>query len=312
MQDETDEDWTRRVCYSVIGLQMLASLYDQPDSLDPTKTPDETVPMRHILNRGERLAKILIGNDGENGVDVKKIRNLYFHNGFMLHKRHRLAYPQSSFATVSNNMFLARGCPPWKTAKASGLGMLTSEASTEPMPVEDMFHIERSAIGDWFEKFLGTVRWETNSLPQDIEWLNVHESPKQRYWSGKQPKDGISLCRTKSKTGKDYFLWRISDGIAQQCRLPEWRTKGYEYLRIAIALRSLYNNHPMVTFKRLLNTVSVVFDYLPPPTEHRFMKLYSWSNLGDPFSEMVFAIDLFETIKTIFARLSYKIQIQEP
>jgi len=329
MPDEANDAWARRVCYSVIGLQMLSSLYDldedaffDNESSDSHDIFEATVSMQRILNRGERLAEIFKKKDDDNDFDVKKfsekIRELYIHNGFMLHKNYRLAYPPSSFAKAGN-MYLARGVPPWKAAKASGLGMLTEEISTNATPtsVEEMFNIERSTIGNWFEKFLGTFRWETNPLPQDVEWLNIHEPPTRRYWSGKPPKDGYSLYRTKSSTGTDdYFLVMVSNGIEQQYRLPTWRGVDGEYRRIAIALRTLYNNTPTVTFqkpKELTRAVTFKFDYLLPPTEQRFIELYSWCNLNDPFAlpgrlERIFAIDLYETVKTILERLSYKIQ----
>lgn len=316
--DEADEDWSRRVRYSVIGLQMLASLYDKNDDevvesdssdVHDDPTPDTTVSMRRILRRGERLAEIF----GMDNFDVEKVRKLYIRNGFMLHKNHRLAYPVTTFAEAGN-MLLARGVPPWKTAKVSGLGMLTQwKTCLASLSVEDMFNIEQSTTSDWFQKFIRTITWKTESLPTDIEWLNIHESPKHGYWSGKPSTEGFSLCRTRNEMGREYIFWQASKGVLQLCRLPEWRVKNGEYRRIAIALRSLHDNIPTVTIKKQSRTLSIEFDYLLPPTEQRFVELYSWSTSEDPWElpgqlKRIFAIDLYAVVRTIFERLSFKIQ----
>ena len=312
--DETGEKWTRRVRYSIIGLQMLASVYDQDDDVivdvdSPKHDAESTVPMRRILYRGKRLAEIF----DEKNFNVEEVRELYIRNGFLLHKNHRLAYPVSSYAEAGNS-FLARGVPPWKAAKVSGLGMLTQwKASVASLSVKDMFNIEQAAIGDWFDQFTSTIIWKTDSLPQEVEWLNIHESHEKGYWSGKRPDKGFSLCRTKSDPAKDYFLWQISNGIEQQCRLPTWRSEKGEYRRIAIILRTLHNNRPNVVIKKQVHTITVTFNYLLPPTEQHFIELYSWSKLENPWDikgrlNRIFAIDLYAVVKTIFEQLSYEIR----
>ena len=306
-QDEADETWKRRVFYSVTGLQMLSSLYDFDDDMSfGDEVSDNTVSMQHVLHRGKNLAEIF----GENSFDADRVRELYIQNGFMLYKNNRLAYPKTTFAEAEG-MFLARGLPPWKAKKVSGLGMMTQKASVAAVRVEDMFNIERSSIGDWFDKFINTISWEkVDCLPQDVEWLNISEKPTIGYWLSKPPQRGFSLCRTKSKVVKDYNLLRVSDGVAR-CPLPTWRVENGEYYRIAIALRVLNNNAPTVMFKKQKHTVTAKFDYLLPPAEQNFIELFSWNTSDKPSDlsgrlERVFAIDLHKTITTVFERLGYK------
>lgn len=300
--DETEQQWYRRVAYSLVGCHMLAALYDfTDDDIQLTEhNSDNTVSMQHVLKRGNDLVSVL----GIPDVDCEKFRKLFINTGYMLHKNNRLAYPQLNTARVDNILFL-RGYPPWETSFVSGIGgyIISADASTNTL--ERMFGIEEQNINSWFSIFENDIRWQKNdSLPQNIEFLNINENAKNGYWQTKPPQKGITLSRTKDSGLIEYTILRLSS-IIEKSELPYWRVENGEYYRIAIALRIANGNAPTVAVRLKLHTADLVTDFLLPPAEQNFLELYSWPTINDSRWRRTIAIKLYPTFKCIFEKLGY-------
>ncbi len=302
--DETEQEWHKRIAYSLIGGHMLTSLYDFDDDLQLTENnKDETVSTQHVLKRGEDLAKAL----GVNDFNCNNLRELLLKTGYMLHKNNRLTYPSKTTAD-DGCMSFVRGIPPWEKICISGNGLYSFSLSHSGICAEKMFQIEEQEIKEWFENFTKKTKWEeAEYLPQNVDFLNINHEAKNGYWQTKPPKQGITLCRTKGNVEKEYTILRISS-IIEKCPLPNWQTENGEYRRITIALRIANGNMPTVTVLLKKYTARIVMDYLLPSSEQSFVELYSWPTTGDSHWRRTVAIALYPTFKRIFNRLGFIIR----
>lgn len=300
--DETEQQWHKRIVYSLVGGHMLSALYDFDDIQSYDENSDNTVSMQHVLKRGKSFITALKTHD----VDCERLRKMFISTGYMLHKNNRLSYPLRTNATVDNISFL-RGFLPWERLSVSGIGgyMISSEDSTNT--IERMFGIEEQDICTWFSNFENSIRWqETDNFPQDVEFLNISDNAKNGYWQTRPPKQGITLCRTKGNGEIEYAILRLSN-VIEKSVLPNWRIDNGEYYRIAIALRIANGNAPTVTVRLKKYTAEIVTDFLLPSSEQNFFELYGWATTDDNRWRRTIAIKLYPTFKHIFERLGYKV-----
>jgi hypothetical protein len=273
---ESLENWKRRVLYSNIGLQMLASAYDfNDDSMYDSDVPQNTVSMQHVLKRGRRLEDVFCSDLGSPNGDISEyIQQIYVRTGCLLHKANRLAYPNATVA-VADNVCVARGIPPWEVKYMSGLGVLADNKSVN-ISAFDMYHIKKVNVLNWFDELEKNLPWQkTDSLPIHVEYLNIFEEANRGYWGCKPPSEGVTLCRTVGEREKEYRLLRISRAV-EQAFLPSWQTEQEEYLRIALALRVRAGNVPHATIQRDGKIVYITISYRLPYAERNFFELYSW------------------------------------
>jgi hypothetical protein len=279
---ESDAEWERRVLYSVLGLQMLTSLYDYEDSgyREPDRDEtDKTVSMQHVLSRGKKLSELYELNLNDN--EIESIRELFIYTGYMLHKANRLIYPPTKIARYSGVLFY-RGLPPWKAINVSGMGLYEIGKNSDSIRLSEMFSFCDTDNSTWFETFIKSVNWSNiNSLPDDVEFLNISKQATSGYWLSTPPNNGITLCRTKVDH-KRYTLLKFGETL-ESFDLPEWLVRvtnddnsirkyaQQEYFRIANALRIKNGLIPKAEFSASDFITKIKFDYLLPPAEQNFV-----------------------------------------
>jgi len=305
---EDDAAYQWRVKYSVIGLQILASLYDKNNDFPADDVVDNSVSHQHVTVRASKLAQIF----GVSDIDTGRVLKLYKATGFILSKRNRLTYSQPTFSCVGE-VCLARGVHPSIAIGISGLCMLTNHSANDGVATEKMFNLPTIGILQWFERFAKTFVCQ-KPLPDkdDIEYLNINEPVNKGYWSGNPPTQGNqTLCRTTDKL--NYWIAEgTSDGV--KCALlPEWRTRGSEYYRIAIAMRVLANNPPRMRMKKYRSTAVLEYNYLLPPAEQNFLELCSWRKDENdvPYRQRlrrIITIGLSPAIIALFEKMGYLIE----
>jgi hypothetical protein len=306
-EDEATHQW--RVKYSVIGLQLLASLYDKNDDIPSGEDAEDTVSHQYVTGRAKKLASIFAVSE----TDAERILELYKETGFVLTKRNRLTYPNTTLSCVGD-VCLARGIHPSDAIGVSGLCMLVKPNKVaEISSVQEMFSLSEIDIIQWFKKFEKSItNWKSLTNEDDVNYLNINESANKGYWNGSQPKRGQqTLCRTSDML--NYWLVKSTlDGI--KCSLlPSWATREGEYYRIAIALRVLANNSPLLRIKKHQSTFNVAYDYLLPPAEQNFVEVCSWrkNETDAEYTQRlhrVFEISLYTVITELFSRMGYTIE----
>jgi len=299
--DENDEQWYKRVAYSLVGGHMLAALYDFDDDFQSAVHDDEkTVSMQHVLKRGENLSATLCMDD----FDCAHLRELFTQTGYMLHKSNCFTYPPKTFAGDGDIAFL-RGVAPWNKVFISGIGLYTINSGHSTISTEKMFRIEEQDINEWFSNFERRLNWQqTDNFPQDVEFLNINDNAKN--WQAKPPKRGMTLYRTKGNGEKNYVICRFSD-VIEKSPLSNWQTENGEYRRIVIALRIANDNAPTATMLLKMYTAEIVIDYLLPFAEQNFFELYSWPIIGNSRWRRTISIKLYPAFKRVFERMGYKV-----
>jgi len=306
---EDEKSWQYRVKYSVLGLQMLASLYDKNDDLIiEDETLGNPVSHQHTTNRASRLAQVY----GLAQSDVEMILELYKKTGFILSKRNRLAYPNATVGQIEG-AYIIRGIHPSKANGVSGICMMANSDSEDVVKIDEMFGFPQLGISKWFAKLQKTINnWRLFVDNGDIEYLNINDPTQKGYWNGKPPTHGgQTLCRSNDKL--NYWILTNISGNIKCAALPTWRTRDGEYYRIAIALRIITGKSPKVIMKKHRNTASIKYDYLLPPAEQNFIELCSWreddtDNVYLQRLHRIISIELYQSIFSLFERMGYFIE----
>ena len=306
---EDENSWQYRVKYSVLGLQMLASLYGKNDDLIiEDEALENTVSHQHITNRSSKLAQIY----GLAESDAERILELYKKTGFILNKRNRLAYSKATVGQIEG-AHIIRGTHPSKADGVSGICMMVKNYTGDAVNIDEMFGLPQLDILKWFAKLQKTFNnWRQFVDSGDVEYLNINAPAQKGYWNGKHPAHGEqTLCRSNDKL--NYWILKNVSGNIKCATLPNWRTHDGEYYRIAIALRIATGNSPKVLIKKHRNTASIRYNYLLPPAEQNFIELCSWreSEADNDYLQRlhrIISIELYQSIFSLFAKMGYVIE----
>ena len=308
---ENETSWQYRVKYSAVGFQVLASLYDKNDDLIVgDESLGDTVSHQYVTGRASRISQIY----GLAEVDTDRILELYKKTGYILSKRNRLTYPKTTTGRIDES-YLARGVHPSNAIGVSGICMITKYGTVNDVSIDEMFDLPQPEITEWFAKFLKTINnWRPFKENAEVEYLNINEAANKGYWSGRPPMHGEkTLCRSRSSDKSNYRILSGKPSGVECATLPDRRTCGEEYYRMAIALRVAADNRPKVWIRKHCNTVSIKYNYLLPPAEQSFIELCSWrkSESDDKYTQRlhrVVAINLYQVVSLLFAKMGYVIE----
>lgn len=281
--EEAELNWSLRVLYSLIGLNMLSSLYDYDENLDGNMI-ERSVSIQHVKGRGEELLEAFYdifhekADFGESKeIVIKEIIRIYNKTGFILKKNYRFAYPPVIEIAYSGTCII-RGALPWNVQNMSGLAPYVQGIDIEKYTDwQQAFGIMKMTIEDWWQHLLDHCQWEaTDQLPIEVEYINCRRKNGEPYWLSQCIKTGITMYRDKLPGNRKYGLLCTEKGKIGLCTLPPWLVKDREYLRIAIALQNQTGHRPIAQFISDSAIVHIRLDYLLPPNEQNFLELISW------------------------------------
>jgi hypothetical protein len=310
---ESETEWRKRILYSAAGLNMLSAVYDYDDNAE---IADGTVSMIHVWTRGEELLMAyneLYDLQTDVGKMAEDIRTLYIKTGYMLHRASRLTYP-AAVCAAAGMTYVSRGQYPWREPHMSGLGTLSGAAEGTLIDVDDMFHLEKRDINEWYESFIHNIRWRKRDLPpSNVEYIKTVEDLAEGYWRRSPPITGISLCRDKREGRRQYDLLSFSGDTIESCVLPSWQVDNGEYFRIALALRVKAGSVPMLTIRNDGAISELRSGYLLPPSEQNFFELLTWPMEQDSsgkFSRWARKGSslLLPAFKKLFSRMGFRIR----
>lgn len=174
-----------------------------------------------------------------------------------------------------------------------------------------MFGLEQEALRVFWCTMLSAASWETGLLfEQNTEYLRLKPPFSQGYWVNKPDTTGtVSILRTGMKGSQLYYLYRYSDATIEISPLPQWQVEAYNYRLLACACLSICGTLPPIEYFEDGALVHVRMDYLLPPRELEFLKLYSWpetcTSLPCDFKRKL-STEVFTSIKNVLSDEGYE------
>lgn len=308
---ETESMYKARIIYSVCAVMGYASLWDQSDEKDISI---DRVKSRIGVMLGEYLGiypevKNLFELDHQNVLGLKTVEDEIYENylkgGAIYHCPYHIAPALRSEAPFRNICF-QRGIPFDEITCLSGAGFY-SEVNTDgdPLQVRRMFALEEVSLHDMWNNVVSKAEWiSLKEFNSGSEFLRMNPPFTTGYWMHMPFTDGrISLLRVGSTGSRLYFLYRVTKCAFEVSPLPNWQVDDNNYRRIACSCLAENGSLPPIGYKIDGAVVKVHLNYLLPPAEMNFLKLYSWPysyrSLPSDFKRIC-ANNVFHAIENIF------------
>lgn len=346
--NESDDRYIFRLIYSALGHVALGSLYEY-DSEDNMKK----VSIKHFKDRIKETyleyIKIFpnmntfftVGEKVLSDVELKsyypdtlgekdvanEIYNIYFTTGYFYHLNYYICQAIYSEA-IYNGIKFIRGNSPSDKVYRSGLGAYSKidDNSCDFDKIVNMFHLHKNKLSDYWKYFIEQYAIKKmDNLPDNIEYLKtIPQNDKiwGKYWIDK-PDNDISLAREKI-THKFYYLFFEKEN--KVVKLPSFLIKesfinqnrnGNEYRYLANSLLASLGRLPKIKYTFDGDIVELSLDYLLPPAELNFIKLYSWiehifnEKKDKYFFKYIMDCNVFKSIKYLFEKLGYEFEESE-
>ncbi len=315
---ESEEEWKSRIIYSATGKIALASLWDHGEDDGPNasvqhikKSIQCSFYAYHTLYpEAKRLFAVDLEELIQEMYEIYSLSGNFYHSPYW-------ASPAANATSICKGVCFERGAAPGKIGFMSGLGTYTisQEAGAGTAEhVTTMFRLQKESLTVWFQKLLKNQKWAEIEFPQGTEFLRMQPPFSRGYWDEHLNKTGeISLARYGQAGRYLYILYRCEDGIYIHTPLPHWRTETggsrMEYLRIASAILASNGQLPPIRVKVGQEMARIRLDYLLPPTEETFFKLYSWpvSFYKSPQNfQRAMTVPVYRAFKTILEQVGYE------
>ncbi len=271
---ETETDWIIRVLYSLCGKMALNSLLDTVE--------DDKVTINHFKNR---IIEIINAYTDLFDSDLLNFRfedwpefidNHYLSNGCFYHRAYSLT---SCIRKTSKSEYVTflRGASFGEKVFLSGLGQYKlADKNDANSTIPEMFKLSNPVPTDNLDFLISKALWVPVSKGSRYEFLNYNRDVNKHYWKDTNSKnDEISLMRTVN-VPHAYYLYENIDGKMFCSLLPEWMVKDYGYISISLGIMLKKGLQPLIEVDDWGPVLSLKLDYLLPPSEQKFMELYSW------------------------------------
>lgn len=322
-QKETEEEWKKRIIYSICGMMAYVSLWDY--------VGNEEISVTHFKRRIDNilsayremypeisaaLPKSNHDNDNKKE-DVTKtwsdeIAQIYLNSGIVYHSSYHFA-PAMYRESNMNEVCFQRGIAPDTISNVSGIGFykINNYHSHHIKAVQQMFGLEEQSLISLWESVQASASWQRGIEFDSIatEYLKTVPPFNRGYWiNAPDISEKISILRTGTAGRRLYYLYRYIDGALEVSQLPQWQTENGHYRALANACLASKYTLPPIEYRCDGELVHIHLNYLLPPRELDFLKLYSW-----PIRFIDFPCDfnrtcskvVFQTIQSIFQQEGY-------
>lgn len=314
---ESDHDWKIRIVYSICGMMAYASLWDESEE-DAISIKHLKRRVRSMLSNYKLMYPELAGHlPSVSEVFEDEIANLFLDTGVVYHRPHRIAPSVCQEKTVDPICF-QRGIAIDRISCVSGIGFYSLQSGpSNPEDIQRMFGLEREKLVTLWESTVSNAVWETHTLiEQNTEYLRL-ESPFSRgYWVSRPDLSGrVSILRTGMKGLQLYYLYRYAGHRFEISPLPRWQVEEHHYRTLANACLASYGELPAIQYTSDGDLIHLRINYLLPPRELEFLKLYSWPDvcvsLPCNFKRKL-SKEVFDAIKIILSDEGYEFQEEGP
>lgn len=312
---ESLNDWKTRLIYSVCGMMAYSSLWDDED------TP---ISMIHL----KRRIRVILKNyksmypELSNSLPIfsaeleNEITEQFLNTGIVYHCPNRIA-PSIKHEEICDNVLFQRGIALDDISCVSGIGFYSKLHGTQnPDMVKIMFGLEHEDLQSLWSMKTSNASWQSN-LPSDqnVEYLRLSPPFSHGYWINKPDTTGtISILRVGLQGSQLYYLYRYLDASIKISPLPQWQVESFNYRSLACACLLSLGVLPPIEYSEDGALVHIHINYLLPPHELAFLKLYSWPEkctyLPCDFNRTL-STEVFTSIKNILASEGYIFKKEE-
>ena len=316
--DERPELWHCRIAYSVSAIHGLNSLWEQEKQYEGSISLDH---IRSAIDQTLACFRKLFPHieDSMGYLDANKklsiqIQEILLNGGCLYYNSPRVApvVMACAFENKSEISFLRGICPGHKYSM-SGAGYYQEGISENiNRDILSMFNLQILLTQEELNQLWGHLHGECRSLLENYEFLCLSpEKFHNGYWKNRPDKNILSLMR-KRYTKHSYSLYYF-DGHMFHCRLlPEyWNT----YSRYLFLVASLLNKKiAFFKIRHKKNLVTVKPNYLLPPAEEAFFRLYSWPDFDinqedrGHFTPRIMSKHVYDAFHNILTHLGYHFQ----
>lgn len=308
---EEENDWKARLVYSICGMMAYASLWDnlEEESISIVHLKSK---IRSILANYKSMYPELSGSIPFVSEELEdEVAGQFLNTGVVYHRPNRIA-PSMKHEEPFGSILFQRGVALDNISCVSGIGFYSKQDRvTNPDGVKTMFGLEHESLQTLWSAKLSAAFWETAlSFEQNTEYLRLKPPFSQGYWVNKPDATGTaSILRAGMKGSQLYYLYRYSDAKMEVSPLPQWQVESYNYRSLACACLSTYGTLPPIEYFEDGSLVHIRMNYLLPPRELNFVKLYSWPetciSLPCDFRRKL-SIEVFNAIKSILSDEGYE------
>ena len=281
---ESDISWKYRVIYSAIAKMALASLFDKNED-----EKDNSISKTYFNRRIEELRKSYVELFPETKVFLpslsKKFCELFLENGYIYHSPNWI-YPSKRKIITGDKISFIRGDYFNSNNRMSGMG--TYCLNSKPFSNNNYSEIFENFLftrnyKEYINNLIKSAKWETININKNVQYIRLKPPFYNGYWKNSPDKNIISILKIFNTSNRwIYYLYKIENEKCFVSEIPNYYFEKGEYRTIAIGLMLKYN-----LWKRIFNTqedgeiVHVELNYLLPPPELNFFKLFSWAELND-------------------------------
>ena len=310
-KQETENDWKTRLVYSICGMIAYASLWDDSEE-KPVSIVHLKRKVRSMLANYKSMYPELsdslpyVSEELEN-----EIAGQFLSTGLVYHRPNRIA-PSMKHEEPFGDILFQRGIALDSISCVSGIGFYSKQYGAKlPDKIKAMFGLEHENLQTLWRITLSAASWKSNlSFEPNTEYLRLKPPFSQGYWVNKPDTTGtVSILRTGMKGSQLYYLYRYSGTTIEVSPLPQWQVESYNYRSLACACLSTYGTLPPMEYFEDGALVHIRMNYLLPPRELDFLKLYSWpeicTSLPCNFRRKL-SIEVFTAIKNILSDQGYE------
>ena len=309
-KQETENEWKTRLIYSICGMMAYASLWDNLD--EPISITHLKRTIRIILASYKSMYPELSQNLPYASEALEdEIKDQFLRAGVVYHRPDRVA-PSKKHEAQFGGVLFQRGIALDSISCISGIGFYARrDGESNLNHVKTMFGLGQETLQTLWQIILSAAAWESApAFKFGMEYLRLKPPFSRGYWVNEPDKTGvISILRTGMEGSKLYYLYRYVDTALEVSPLPQWRVESYHYRALACACLSTYGTLPPIEYAEDGALIHVHMNYLLPPRELEFLKLYSWpetcTSLPCDFRRKLSA-EVFTTIQSVLSNAGYE------
>lgn len=308
---ETEADWKTRLVYSICGMMAYASLWDNPEE-GPISSTHLKRKTRSMLTNYKSLYPELSSSLPYLSEELEdEFEDLFLKTGVVYHRPNRIA-PAMMREAPLNGVLFQRGIALDHISCVSGVGFYSKwDNATNQDEVKTIFGLEQKNLQALWSAMLSAAVWRNDLLfEHSTEYLRLKPPFSRGYWSNDPDKTGAtSILRTGMRGAQLYYLYRCSGAALEVSPLPQWQVEAHHYRVLAYACLSHYGTLPPIEYYEDGAIVHIRMNYLLPPRELAFLKLYSWpercTSLPCDFKRKL-STEVFNAIKDILSNEGYE------
>ena len=278
---ESENDWKTRLVYSICGMMAYASLWDNSEE-EPISIVHLKRKVSDILGNYKKMYPELSGSLPYIFEELEdEIASQFLSTGVVYHRPNRIV-PSIKHEEPFGGILFQRGIALDSISCVSGIGFYSKGyGEKDSGKIKAMFGLEQKKLQSLWRITLAAASWKSGlSFEQNTEYLRLKPPFTQGYWVSKPDTTGtVSILRTGMKGSQLYYLYHYSGKTIEVSPLPQWQVESYNYRSLACACLSAYGTLPPIDYFEDGALVHIRMNYLLPPRELEFLKLYSWPEL---------------------------------